>query len=266
MQFLKDALFVAEQFFNEKKPGQYPSDVLRVQTFAAIALNNPVESQVYEQLRLIVTNPRLKPLMVAGLITKPRDRLQPGEFFRTPGITISILHESVVYDIGIGEMLKSISDHAKRTDNLAKGQQVALFVSSSLAQMFTTYLTNAGTAIGIERRERDALVGATVIEPIAAPYSQGQRMAALKNVLADGLATPAIRGFVDQQFGAGAVRIVEGAIKNFDGSTVGGLQAGLAQALATQKAGPIYDAVMAAITSTAGNLHADDKVKAYDQE
>lgn len=266
MQFFKDALYVAEQFLNEKKPGQYPPDVLVVQTFIGIVLRNPMDVQIEEQLRKIVTDKTIQAAMSEGLIIKPKDKLMPGKFFRIPGVMISIQHDGGCFSIGINEMLKTISDYGKRTDNAAKSATVNLFVTSSLSQMFTTYITQIGSTIGIEKKDRDAIVSSTVIEPVTSPYTQGQTMSALKGVFMDGLATPAIRAFVDKQLGPSASRMMEGAIKNFDGSAVGDIQGGMAKAMATQKIGPLYDAVVGVVAGTAGNFHAEDGVKAYDQE
>jgi hypothetical protein len=79
------------------------------------------------------------------------------------------------------------------------------------------------------------------------------------------MGTPEIREFLEKQLGVTATRTLTAGIDSFDGSKIGGLQEGLTKALSTKKAAPIYNAVMDLITSTAGNVQADDGIDPQDQ-
>jgi len=263
-QNFKDGLYAAEQFFMEKKPGQYPPEISSIQQFIAIVLRNNVEAQVGEQFRSILTNDACLSIMVKGLLLKPNKDPVPGEFYTKPIASISIQHDEAIFTLSINGMLKAITEHGRRTDSLNKSKQVSLYIVSVFSQAFSTYITQVGASF-MPQPTRNSIVGNTIIEVVPIPYNQGQRASAIKDVVTDAFATPEIRAYLEKQIGVTGTRTLAAGIENFDGSKIGGLQEGLTKALTTKKAAPIYDAIMDLVTSTAGNVQADDGVDPQDQ-
>ena len=264
-QQFKDAIYAAEQFFNEKKPGQYPADVVIVQQFAAVVLRNNVEDQLGEQFRTILSNPQYITLMSKGLMIKIANKLAPGEFFPKSGVIIVIKHDGAMFSLNIRDMLSAISNHGKRTDTGLKANIINLYIINMLSQAFCTYITQIGHSF-MEKKDRESIIGHTAVEPMGAPYSYGQRMQAMKNVINDGLKTPMVEGFVKKNLGDNMSRVISTAVTNFELASIGDLQGGLEKALATQKAGPIIEAITNMVTATAGNMHAKDGVDASEQD
>jgi hypothetical protein len=266
IQHFKDALYTAEQYLKEKKPGQYPQSVTSLLFFIDYVLNNYVDSLIEQELSTILRNPAVVSTMSKGLILKRDGRTIPGEFFRMQGLTITIRAENLTLSMGISEMLKTISEHGKSISDSARSNQINLYIAVTLAQMFTIFITQKGPGIGMEKRDRDSIVSSTVIEPVPPPYRQSQNMSAIKDLIADAFASPDIRGFVDRQYGEGTSNTISGTAQRFNISSIGDIQGGLAKALATRKIAPIIDLAGSVFTNTAGSIYTDDGVKAYDQE
>jgi hypothetical protein len=265
-QLFKDALFAAQKFLEEGRTGQATSDVSQILTFISIVLRNHLDDQIEQQIRNIVTNKTYVAAMSKGLITKVGGNTIPGEFYRIPGVKITVKLSGSESSIGINELLKAISEHGRRASSKAKSLDINSYIISTLSQMFTTFITQFGPSIGMEKRDRDAIVSATVIEPVQTPYHQTQRMTAIKALINKGLELPAVREALGNIVGPSTVQFVGQAVDGFDGSTASKIQESFAKALATQDITPIFETATGVYTDIAGNFSTDDGVKAYDQE
>ncbi len=264
-QCVKDALFAAQQFFLEKKPGQYPVGVVMVQQFAAVILQSDVDVQIGPQLRSILSNAELVSIMCKGLMLKVANKAIVGEFFKQTNPSIYYVQECAIITLGIRDMLKSVSNHSTRTQAVEKGNVVNLYIMSCLSEAFTTYITQIGPSF-MDKGTRDKIVGNTAITHMSPPYQRGLRGTAMRAVIEDGLNDPIAAPFLDSHIGSNVRRGLIAVTKSFNTTQIEDLQDGMTSSLATQKAGPMFAAARKIYITAVGAVQAKDGVKSYDQE
>jgi predicted RNA-binding protein YlqC (UPF0109 family) len=266
IQNFKDALYAIDQFLKEKKPGQYPPNVLSLQTFIDVVLNNVLDFQIEEQLAKIVMTPHIRDEMTKGLMTKKENQVHAGVFFRVPNVIISLVLEGVTISMGISETLKIVGEHGRSIQDIQKAVAVNTYVVGCLSMMITVFITQKGPSIGMEKRHRDSIVSSTIVEPLTPPYHQGQHASAIKALVVNVMSKETITGLFDGQFGEGASSTISSAVERFNFSSLSEIQTGLKKALATKKIDPLIAAAAAFATDAGSGIPTNDGVKAYDQE
>lgn len=273
-QSIRDALYALEQFFNEKKSGQFSPTVVSILQFVKVVLHssagvssNDVSMQFYEQMKKILSERSYIDLMRKGLITKPANIPQPGEFFLSPAtkdLGFTVLHNDSTYTLPLRGTLGAVSLYGKKVDNHEKATKVSFYVCAMLSQAFCSFILRHGP-IFMAKPDRDTICGMTILEKANPPYNFGERISAMKDLLIDAADDEWISGLLNKNFGPTATKVAKTAVKGFDPNKVGEAQGCITEALLTRKVGPIKRGIQDFLSSVAGNAHANDGVKSYRQ-
>jgi hypothetical protein len=266
-QCIRDALYAIEQFFNEKKSGQFSATVISILQFVKVVLHNDVATQFYEQFKAILSERTYLDLMRKGLITKPGATPQQGEFFLSPAtkeLGFTVMHNDSTYTLPLRGTLGILSLFGKKVDNHEKATKVSFYVCAMFAQSFCSFILKHGPTF-MAKADRDTICGMTVQERVSPPYNFGERISAMKDLLIDAADDEWIGSLVNKNFGSNATRTAKTIIKSVDPNKIGDSQACLAEALLTRKIAPIKRGIQDFLTSVAGNAHAKDGIKSYRQ-
>lgn len=267
-QSIRDALYALEQFFNEKKSGQFSPTVVSILQFVKVVLHsNDMSIQFYEQMKKILSERSHLDLMRKGLITKPANIPQPGEFFLSPAtkdLGFTVLHNDSTYTLPLRGTLGTVSLYGKKVDNHEKATKVSFYICAMLSQAFCSFILRHGPTF-MTKPDRDTICGTTIFEKVSPPYNFGERISAMKDLLIDAADDEWIGGLLNKNFGPTATKVAKTAVKGFDPNKVGEAQSCITEALLTRKVGPIKRGIQDFLSSVAGNAHANDGVKSYRQ-